>query len=219
MAGFFNWHVTGMLKQTWEDVYSVDFDAFAKLFQNIPEDTIQQWWQYLRGEGDAEYTGSPQKYVSIATALGKRSFKRPLIVVQAEEDPLNTQPLGFVGATADGVTSRSMFTNEFADIQIYAGHEDAALALSQFVKATVVLNYDILAKSGYVGVEYQGAGPLDIDPEQLPESGGLYARVVRWSSISQYEWEAGSLSTKPPFFANEDITVDGNQGGVTPNRS
>lgn len=216
MAGFFNWHIVGLLKKTWRETYSQNLDAFANLFQNIPEDTLAEWWAYLRGENDPKYSGTPENYVAIATALGKRTLKRPLIVVSVEEDPVNTQPLGFVGATHGGVKSRSLFTNEFADAQIYAGNEDVVLALAQFVRATVVLNYDILAQSGYVGVEFQGSSDLSIDPEQFPEDGGIYARSVRWSSISQYEWQTGSLSKKSPFVANEDITVNGNQGGGSP---
>lgn len=215
-GGMFDLHTLLALKQGWTAI-AADEELFKGLFRtmpggdfSLPEAALEEWHAKLAPDGAADGVSFREMWAPDQPTL-------PQVVVQLQDEPHETQPLGFFGGIADdGRESLEDVVVEQVTISMFVAHPELLRALYVAVRAIMLSSVAFFLGAGYASLEYVKGGDFRPAWEPMPEGLGVLFRQQQWRTISQPFFTAPELSRKAFIVAAADVTVDGVSGGVTP---
>jgi catechol 2,3-dioxygenase-like lactoylglutathione lyase family enzyme len=103
-------------------------------------------------------------------------------------------------------------------LTMYCSNPDALRALYEAIRGMMLSSIPRMLAAGFVSVRYLGGGDIMPEAGLLPDDLGVMMRLQKWQVVSQVTAAdaAGAGSHESVFVAADDITVNGNTGGVTP---
>ena len=176
------------------------------------DDTMkQQWFDYLAPTGASDH-------VQFAPGFNVDLANVPQVVAHQEDEPLEQQPLGLFGGTVDLTANFELLIASTVHLTMYCANPDALRALFEVVRGMMLGSIPRLLATGFVSVRYLGGGDIMPEAGLLPDDLGVMMRLQRWQVVSQVVANdaGGPGEHKNVFVYANDITVDGNKGGVEP---
>jgi hypothetical protein len=213
-------HIVHALTNGWK-VYRDSLAAFSELFPVVAAATLAEWHALLVAE-------EPEIRATFAPGTPE-AF--PLISVELMSETPEVRGLGNSLGIEDGGTRRILgFTaGQRAEVSIIAKRDEATRALSVIVRAVMLRAVKSFMRSGYVSIQYEGAGELSLDEMLVAEELGIYSRRLSYSArveVAVPEQPAGTVLPTKPWFIQLDAVADdpvrdpatgaGTPGGVTP---
>ena len=199
------------LQTRWKEL-SLDAVAFKALLPSYIEDSLkQQWFDYLVPSGNANF-------VQFAPAYNVDTAKVPQVIAHQEDEPLEQQPLNFLGRIEALTPVHEMLVSSTVHLTMYCANPDALRALYEVVRGIMLASVGRMLAAGFVSVRYIGGGDIMPEPGLLPDELGVMMRLQKWQVVTNVEAldAAGPGEHKSVFVHASDITVNGKQGGVTP---
>lgn len=218
MSGLFDWFVTGILTRTWRESIAPDPARFIALFAApggevmIPQSVLEGWHDGLTDGG------SDAGFVRFVTAYNPNTPQVPQIAISMEDEPDDTQPLGYAGPATDGAATFTMTLHETVAVDIHTHHQDLTRALHVVCRGILMSQSDDFVRIGYPGgARYLGGADLVPNEELMPGASQrprVFRRMQRWMTISQPVWAGGALGTAQPHVYAADVVVADITGGV-----
>jgi hypothetical protein len=211
----FDMHTVRLLKHLWTTVYAKDYPSFQALFGGMTsagnwDDILREWWETL----------SREDYILFRTGFNLSAKRFPQVIVTLEEEPNESQPLGFDGGlqtdpAGNLETVYTMILEQTAVIRIFADTGEHVRALHEFVRQAMMSNVAFFGQLGYQGLQYLSGSDLEPEAEAMPELLGVMVRSQRWKTIYEPRVAAPAVLGKSLFVHANDVTIETVQGGVS----
>jgi hypothetical protein len=205
----FDMFVTRHLRTKWA-LFTGSEAEFAKIFLGTPLDdgnwdsVIKEWYDAL----------SQPDLVQFRTAYNLDAVQFPQVIVTLEEEPLDQQPLGFDFGRTSTEQRYGMYLRQTAVIRVFAQHAEHVRVLHEFARQIMMLGLNAFARAGFCGLQFESGSDLTPSAEDMPELLGISVRTQRWTTSYSPQVSQSHAAAKTVFVHADDVTIDGNQGGV-----
>jgi hypothetical protein len=215
---FLDMHIVHALNNGWVG-YRDDVDAFAELLPGVSAGVAAEW--------HAALVADPPVFRAAFAPGAPEAF--PLVSVELMGETVSDRYLGKSQGIIGGRRHIGFGVGQTAEITVMAKRDEVTRSLCRVIQAVMIRATVSFIKSGYISVQYDGAGELGMDEMLVAEELGIYIRRLTYSAVLEIEvpeqLPGGSVASAEWFVQLGDVPEDvgtppatgaGTPGGVTP---
>ncbi len=188
--------------------YGADRDNFRSLFEPLPSEGVDAWFDRLQASPPEILTRTPRGVPHV-----------PFVVVGLGDERAGQTPLADLINRKSGRRIWGLETIQEVSVAVFADDPQIVRALDIAVKAALLASQEGLMKTGRLDIEFDGAGPLEPAPDFQGEGGrGLWTRTQHWSARQLIEIPEVAIEQASEwwFVLGDDVLTKAEPGDAQP---